>query len=160
MRIYAWQACWDAISKEAKKALELIINEYVLLQTALAKDDLAASKNQVKNIIAAISKVNMNLFSGESHDLWLDYQRKVKISIKGLENTKDIENIRKSFLDLSVTYVAIVESFGPFSEKIYLMNCPMANSNKGGDWLSFTKEVRNPYYGKSMLTCGSIKKEY
>ncbi|HEX5742844.1 MAG TPA: efflux RND transporter periplasmic adaptor subunit, partial [Flavobacteriaceae bacterium] len=149
-----------AISKEAKKALELIINEYVLLQTALAKDDLATSKNQAKNILAVISKVDMNLFTGESHDLWMEFQRKVKISIKGLENAKDIEIIRKSFLDLSVTYIAIVESFGPFSEKLYLMNCPMANNNKGGDWLSFTKQVRNPYYGKSMLTCGSIKKEY
>ncbi|MCM2302899.1 MAG: efflux RND transporter periplasmic adaptor subunit, partial [Flavobacteriaceae bacterium] len=149
-----------AISKEAKKALELIINEYVLLQTALAKDDLATSKNQAKNILAVISKVDMNLFTGESHDLWMEFQRKVKISIKGLENAKDIEIIRKSFLDLSVTYIAIVESFGPFSEKLYLMNCPMANNNKGGDWLSFAKQVRNPYYGKSMLTCGSIKKEY
>lgn len=149
-----------AISKEAKKALELIINEYVLLQTALAKDDLATSKNQVKNIITAISKVDMNLFTGESHKVWLQFEEQLSKSMMLMESAKDIENIRKYFLSVSVNYVSLVETFGPFSKKIYVINCSMANNNKGGDWLSYTKEVKNPYYGKSMLTCGSIKKEY
>ncbi|NNC61403.1 MAG: DUF3347 domain-containing protein, partial [Eudoraea sp.] len=38
-------------------------------------------------------------------------------------------------------------------------HCPMANSNKGADWLSSSKEIRNPYYGEAMLTCGSVRGE-
>jgi Cu(I)/Ag(I) efflux system membrane fusion protein len=33
----------------------------------------------------------------------------------------------------------------------------MANSNKGAYWLSLEKEIRNPYYGQAMLTCGEIR---
>ncbi|HNK84737.1 MAG TPA: mercury transporter, partial [Flavobacteriales bacterium] len=38
---------------------------------------------------------------------------------------------------------------------IYLDHCPMYNG--GADWLSREKAIKNPYYGSSMLTCGSVK---
>lgn len=49
--------------------------------------------------------------------------------------------------------------------KIYWQECPMAFDNdKPGNWLSKTKDVRNPYlgtkdpkYGNSMLECGGPK---
>lgn len=148
------------ISANAKKALEPIISEYVSLQAALANDDLSTSKKQIQLIKTALSKVNMSLFKGDSHTVWMQFEEQLSKSIKQMESAKDIENIRKSFLSVSVNYVSLVETFGPFSKKIYRINCPMANNNKGGDWLSYTKEVKNPYYGKSMLTCGSIKNEY
>jgi hypothetical protein len=28
-----------------------------------------------------------------------------------------------------------------------------------GSWLSDEKQIANPYYGKSMLSCGSVKSE-
>lgn len=149
-----------AISSAAKKALELIISDYVALQSALASDDFSTAKSQVKKMQSGLSKVDMSLFKGESHEIWMNLNNKLKSTLSTIEKAKDIEEIRKSFLDLSVTYVTLIETFGPFSKKIYVINCPMANNNKGGDWLSFNKEVKNPYYGKSMLTCGSIKKEY
>jgi hypothetical protein len=33
----------------------------------------------------------------------------------------------------------------------------MAADGKGASWLSDKREVRNPYYGDKMLTCGSVK---
>jgi hypothetical protein len=35
----------------------------------------------------------------------------------------------------------------------------MYNDGKGANWLSETKEIANPYLGKSMPTCGSVKEE-
>jgi Cu(I)/Ag(I) efflux system membrane fusion protein len=40
--------------------------------------------------------------------------------------------------------------------KIFVQKCPMANNNKGAFWLSINKEIRNPYYGEQMMTCGSV----
>lgn len=37
--------------------------------------------------------------------------------------------------------------------------CPMAFDGKGAYWLSDSKEVRNPYFGNVMLTCGVVDKE-
>ena len=35
----------------------------------------------------------------------------------------------------------------------------MYNNKKGAFWLSETKEIKNPYLGKAMPTCGTIKEE-
>jgi hypothetical protein len=40
---------------------------------------------------------------------------------------------------------------------LYKEFCPMYNKGKGGYWLSELKEIHNPYFGKEMPTCGTIK---
>jgi Cu(I)/Ag(I) efflux system membrane fusion protein len=35
----------------------------------------------------------------------------------------------------------------------------MAFGNSGADWLQADKSVANPYFGASMLRCGSVKSE-
>ena len=41
---------------------------------------------------------------------------------------------------------------------LYHDHCPMAQDNKGAMWLSETKEIRNPYFGDKMMTCGSVER--
>ena len=36
----------------------------------------------------------------------------------------------------------------------------MAFGNEGADWLHTKDEVLNPYYGASMLKCGSVTEEF
>ena len=48
-----------------------------------------------------------------------------------------------------------VQLFG-VNEKVYIEFCPMVDGNKGAYWLSLEKEIRNPYYGESMLKCGEV----
>lgn len=35
----------------------------------------------------------------------------------------------------------------------------MYNNDKGAYWLAETKEVKNPYFGQKMLTCGEVQEE-
>jgi Cu(I)/Ag(I) efflux system membrane fusion protein len=35
----------------------------------------------------------------------------------------------------------------------------MADNSKGADWLSTDENIKNPYYGASMLTCGEVIEE-
>jgi membrane fusion protein, copper/silver efflux system len=39
-------------------------------------------------------------------------------------------------------------------------HCPMADNDKGADWLSSEKEIMNPYFGESMLRCGEVTKTF
>ena len=47
--------------------------------------------------------------------------------------------------------------FGVVNETIYYQFCPMARNGAGAYWLSAVKEIKNPYYGEAMLTCGENK---
>jgi hypothetical protein len=43
---------------------------------------------------------------------------------------------------------------------VYQYSCPMAFDFTSATWLSLEKAVRNPYFGESMLKCGSLKSEF
>jgi hypothetical protein len=59
---------------------------------------------------------------------------------------------------LSKDMYDLVKAFGA-GQTLYKDFCPMYNDNKGAIWLSESKEIKNPYYGKSMSSCGSMKEE-
>ena len=72
---------------------------------------------------------------------------------------KDIQQFRNVFVELSNVMTTMSKSFGPFDQHYFIQRCPMANHDKGAEWLSSTKEVLNPYFGASMLKCGEVIKE-
>ena len=59
---------------------------------------------------------------------------------------------------LSKDVYDLVKAFGG-GQVLYKNFCPMYNDKKGAIWLSETKTIKNPYYGKKMLTCGSVQEE-
>lgn len=80
-------------------------------------------------------------------------------SIKMLDAIGDnpnLENQRAHFVMLNENFVPLAKNIDGLNERLYIKKCPMANNNKGAFWLSNQKEIRNPYYGEQMMTCGSI----
>lgn len=73
-----------------------------------------------------------------------------------LANTEELEKQRTYFVSLNENIVALVSNFTELNTAIYVQKCPMANTNKGAIWISKEKEIRNPYFGDAMLTCGSV----
>ena len=64
---------------------------------------------------------------------------------------------RKSFETLSTKVIAQVRANGlDRVGNAYVVHCPMAGNDKGADWISNVPKVLNPYYGDSMLNCGSV----
>jgi len=84
------------------------------------------------------------------------------LSIKMLDaivNNEIIENQRDHFIILNENMVAIAMNVDGLSTDLFVQRCPMANNNKGAVWLSKEKNIRNPYFGEAMLTCGSVIEE-
>jgi hypothetical protein len=71
--------------------------------------------------------------------------------------TNDVDEQRKAFSTLSNEMTALVKNNKLSSGALYVEYCPMANNNEGGFWLSNEKQIKNPYFGDSMLKCGSVK---
>ncbi len=61
------------------------------------------------------------------------------------------DRLREEFKPVSVAAIKLASGAPGF----YVINCPMT---KDGDWLQTDAKVSNPYYGKSMLECGVVKK--
>ncbi len=71
----------------------------------------------------------------------------------------DLVSQRKNFTVLSADLIALAKNTEIEKGTLYVQHCPMANKGDGGDWLSTEKEIKNPYYGDEMLSCGRITEE-
>ena len=78
--------------------------------------------------------------------------------LDAIATNENLENQRAHFVILNENIVPIAMNIEN-STNYYVQKCPMANNNKGAVWLSTEEEIKNPYYGDAMLTCGSVINE-
>lgn len=148
-----------SINQKAKESLQPLFTEYMAMKDALTNDNLKEAKEAGSKILKAVDGVNMSLFTGESHGVWMGLSSDLKNTLQHVQHFNTLKEIREPFQQVSKSMIDLETSFNPNDETLYVLHCPMANNNKGADWLSTTKEVKNPYYGQSMLTCGEVTKE-
>lgn len=148
-----------SIDKQAKEALQPLYKSYLKWKDALTNDDFEESQKSAINMKSALKKINMSLFKGNAHNAWMDYQTILSKSLQHIKHFTEIEQLRNAFMEVSTTMIEMTNTFNPMDETVYVKHCPMANNNKGADWISTFKEIKNPYFGSSMLTCGEITKE-
>lgn len=68
----------------------------------------------------------------------------------------NLEQQRAYFSTLSNEMVSLIKRSGLTRGEIFVDYCPMALNDKGAYWLSSEKEIRNPYFGDVMLSCGEV----
>ena len=105
----------------------------------------------------SFNKINMSVFKGESHKVWMNYQTELKKQTLHATHIKNIKELRMTFEPISNVMIAMTKAFNPLTESAYVQFCPMANSDKGANWLSKENKVVNPYFGASMIKCGEVK---
>jgi Cu(I)/Ag(I) efflux system membrane fusion protein len=145
-----------AIGQQAKEALQPLYTEYLRLKDALTADEFDQAQKAAANLKATLDKVNMAAFTGESHNSWMSYSSDLKNSLQHVQHLKTIAELRTTFQRVSEGMIAMTKAFKPMGRTLYVQFCPMADDNKGANWLSSEEEIRNPYFGESMLTCGEV----
>lgn len=145
-----------SISQKAKEALRPLYTEYLRFKDALVADEFDQAQKAAANLKATLDKVNMSVFTGESHNSWMSHSSDLKNALQHVQHLKTIEELRTTFQQVSEGMIAITKAFNPMDQMLYIQFCPMADDNKGANWLSADEEIRNPYFGASMLTCGEV----
>lgn len=147
------------ISEEAKSELNSLYVQYFELKDALTKDDFQSAKANSKDLKIAFEEISIKAFQDDAHEKWMDYHGKLKKVLEHIHHHDNIEDLRDNFIALSDWMIQLTETFRPNSETLYLQHCPMANNDKGADWLSKEEVIVNPYFGESMLSCGEVIKK-
>jgi membrane fusion protein, copper/silver efflux system len=103
-----------------------------------------------------LNAVNESKLEESAKKEWKTIKSSLDKTVLQLTKAKDIGELRNDFDELSNTMIQLTRTFKPFGDKLYIQHCPMANNDKGADWLSISQEVKNPYYGSAMLGCGEV----
>lgn len=139
----------SAKSKSPAEQIQALYTHYIGIKDALVADDqqiAAIHANQLSQTASFISY--RKLSEGNVNALRKD--------ASAIADAKDLAAQRKAFSNLSKNISVLAEKFTLSEKPVYQQYCPMAKAY----WLSNEKEIKNPYYGSSMLSCGSVKKTF
>ena len=149
------------VPEQFKKQLNNPVTEYLKIKDAFFASDAQEVDKYVKSMKSALENVDMKLLEGKEHIAWMDLLKMINFSLDKIQKGKNIDEKRVGFRTLSDHITTAIEKFGVKSDKtLYLEFCPMADDNKGAYWISTQKEIKNPYFGEQMPTCGEVKKTY
>lgn len=119
-------------------AQQNLTDRYIDIKDALVKGDAATAATQAAELYKAVKET--------------PYADKLSADAKAISNTTNIEQQRKIFKTLSDNFYTLSKTVKLSEEPLYRLYCPMKKSY----WLSKETAIRNPYYGKQMLTCGNL----
>jgi Cu(I)/Ag(I) efflux system membrane fusion protein len=143
------------LSETFQKDLQAAIPSYLKMKDAFVASDAGSVSTFAKAALKKFKAIYTdNLGKMEkSH-----FEQSLKM-LNAISTSDNIENQREHFVILNENLIALTMNTEQGSDMLYVQKCPMANNNKGAMWLSAEKEIRNPYYGDAMLTCGSVIEE-
>ncbi len=139
-------------SADFQKQLNAVYQAGLVLNSAFVEGDADAVKSKSAAMSATMKNVDMSLLKEEAHMAWMGYMKTINEGLKAINESDNIKEQRKLYASVSDGLYKSVKAFG-VGETVYFQYCPMAKSG----WLNNSDEVKNPYYGSMMLTCGSTK---
>jgi len=131
---------------------------YLNLKNKLVKDDSEGAAEKGKILLASFNRLDTKTLNANQKKAYIDIAEDAKEQAEHIaENAGKLDHQREHFILLSKDINDLIKMFGS-KMQLYQDYCPMADDGKGAIWISETKEIKNPFYGSKMLTCGSLKK--
>lgn len=124
------------------------LSQYESVRAALAADDLAATKKAAGAMTTEPKTTPAEPMTPDQKERQVAFAA----TVKKIASADSLAAARDAFKQLSKRAIHFAEGKPGY----YLAHCPMVE-NSEGDWVQVSKSISNPYFGKSMLTCGSIK---
>ena len=133
--------------------MKSMVMDYLAVKNALANEnetDAAAASGKMFDVMKGFDK---SLLSADQKKVYDDIEADLKEHAEHISKNK-IEHQREHFAMMSKDMYDMVKAFGA-GMTLYHDHCPMYN--EGSMWLSESKDIKNPYYGDKMMTCGSVE---
>jgi len=119
-----------------------VLAHYLTIQTNLANDSIQGLDEHAIAIAKAVKGDEMKMLSPN-----------VAKQAETLAKAMDLKEARAAFKPLSASLIKYLADNKADKGAYHETYCPMVNAS----WLQTDKDVKNPYMGKKMLTCGEFK---
>ncbi|WP_025145900.1 DUF3347 domain-containing protein [Pedobacter jeongneungensis] len=140
-----------------KNSPATILDAYLKLKNALSADNGKNAAAAGNELVKAFAGFDQSKLTPSQRKTYVDIESDAKEHAEHIGlNAGNIPHQREHFDMLSKDIYDIVKLLGPGRE-LYVDRCPMYNKGKGAIWISEVKDIKNPYFGKAMSTCGAIR---
>lgn len=159
-----------AISRNSagfNNALHNVMSGYYTMHDALVNWDSSAVDSTGRLLASATGNIPFGELKADTLLVHTaeNYASAVVSECNAMQQVRSIEEQRKSFYTISENLFDLLRTVQYDKGTIYHVLCPMAfHGDQEGYWLSNSKEILNPYFGKkdpkyheAMLHCGTIE---
>ncbi|MBK6861622.1 MAG: DUF3347 domain-containing protein [Saprospiraceae bacterium] len=147
----------EKTSKDTVTQFNAVLTAYLDLKNALVMNDANKAATSAKSFMKAIDALDTKRLTNKQDLIWTMYAEKLSFDLEHIKGAPETEHQREHFVSLSKNLYEVAKVFKANPDDLYYQFCPMANDGKGAFWLSEQSKIRNPYFGKKMLSCGSTK---
>lgn len=140
-----------SVGQDHKPGFSPLVDNYLLIKNALVNSDATNTTAGSKTFITLVNELDTKNLSEAEQAVFENTQKKLLAAANILVASNDLVKQRAAFQNLSDNMIKLVKAARP-SSALYVDFCPM----KKAYWLSESKEIKNPYYGSAMLSCGTV----
>lgn len=138
------------VTQKEINQFEAMYTNYFSLKDALVKSDATTAAAKASEMLLALEAIQMDKLPMDVHMVWMKVMKGLIADTKEIASNTDVKKQRASFKTVSTSMYDLMK-VSKSETPTYYQYCPMVKAN----WLSKEAAVKNPYYGASMLTCGS-----
>ncbi len=132
--------------------LSQLLSSYYDIKNALVNSDAATAAIKAGDLLKAINGVDMKALSETDMNAFMPLQDKLAFDAKHISENNGIAEQREHFSSLSNNIYKLAKTANLSTATVYQQYCPM----KKMYWLSSDATIKNPYFGKTMPTCGKV----
>ncbi len=160
----AGEASIDALPDDVATKLNTALEHYLAIGDTLAGDTIQGVAEHAQALAAALDEMVKTEVPADPH-LWHKHQDAVATARSNafkLVDTNDLAEARLQFAQVSTSLETLLMATGvppSFEREVQVLHCPMYRGGQGGTiWLQPAGDVRNPYFGATMLECFDERK--
>ncbi|MEQ9442797.1 MAG: DUF3347 domain-containing protein [Cyclobacteriaceae bacterium] len=147
-------------SAAVNQAMKKVLDAYLEMKNALVNSNAAAADKAAALLSSRVEAVDGSSLKDEGKEAWEQHASLYKTKLAEVQHVQGLEEKRSYFSHISEIVYCTVKSFALEEDReLYATFCPMTFEGKGAYWIAETKQIRNPYFGKKMPTCGEVKEE-
>lgn len=146
-------ATFTSVEPAVASYIKTLVTEYLSVKNALINSNETEAATASGKMYEAMKGFDKSLLSADQKKIYDDIESDLKEHAEHISKSK-IDHQREHFATMSKDMYDLVKAFGA-GMTLYHDHCPMYND--GSMWLSETKDIKNPFYGDKMMTCGSVE---
>jgi hypothetical protein len=129
-----------------------VLTSYYTIKDALVNGNSSLAASSANTFLQTLYAVDPDVLQGKEKEAFVSLKHKLGNDATQIARAKKIEEQRTWFASLSLNMWDVVKAGDYKGITIYQEYCPMKKTY----WISKEAAIKNPYYGKQMLTCGKV----
>lgn len=142
------------------------VNSYMGMKDAVTGSDTLKIKSAGQKFIGSVDSINLSELQKDDSTIMIAAQQEIsdiKANAGAMLIENDIIEMQQDFRMVSENLYPFLKTIGYEGPKLFWLSCPSAfGENREGNWISNSKEIKNPYQNKkdaksAAVNCGELK---